>query len=231
MSVGEIMYRLLELPLLRHVRQSDIITHVKTVLELIGVPGLQEKKTIQLQINDYRAELPDDFKSRLTVRVVSGDTRIALTHMTDSYGEFNKEYDANTFIDTTFSHKIVNQFIYTDFREGTIELVYWAYLTDEKGWPLIPRNESLYLAIENYIKSRHYGSLADQNANFERAYQRAEQQYCWYLAQATTSLLTLDPVEAKALGDMLVRLVPIKENFYTDDKYSGQPERMNRKIW
>lgn len=231
MSLGEIIYRLLENPILRAVRKSDIINHVKTVIELVGVPGLKEKKLINLQILDYRAELPTDFLSRDSVRVAVGNAKIALTHTTDTYGNFNKELDSTNFIDTVFTHKIVNQFIYTDFKEGIIELVYNAYLTDENGWPLIPKNESLYLAIENYIKARHYGILADQNAQFERAYQRAEQQYCWYLAQATTSLSLPDPVEARALGEMLVRLVPIKDNFYTDNKYAGQPERMNKRIW
>jgi hypothetical protein len=147
------------------------------------------------------------------------------------YHNFNKEQDSVNFIDTIFTHKIVGQFIYTDFKEGVIEMTYTAYHVDENGWPMIPRNESLYLAIENYIKARHYSILADQNAQFERSYNRAEQQYCWYVAQATTSLSMPDPIEAKALGDMLIRLVPIKDNYYTDNKYAGQPERVNRKLW
>jgi len=231
MSIGEIMYRLLEWPLLRTVRKSDVVNHVKTVIELVGVPGLKETKLISLQVLDYRAELPTDFLDRVSVRVVQGDARIALSDTLDTFGNFNKEMEDKNFVDTVFTHKIVNQFIYTDFKEGVVELVYKAYQTDENGWPLVPKNESLYLAIENYIMSRHYRRLADENAQFERAYQRAEQQYCHYIAQATTSLGTPDPVEAQALGEMLIRLVPIKDNFFTDYKYAGQPERINRKIW
>jgi hypothetical protein len=231
MSIGEILYRLLEQPLLKAVKKSDISTHIKTVIELVGVPGLKEEKFIVLDVFDFRAELPSDFLTRKTVRVVNGEDRIVLTDNTDEYGKFNKEIFGSDNPGTIYTHKIVNGFIYTDIKECKLELVYYAYITDEHGWPMIPRNESLYLAIENYIKARYFGILADQNAQFERSYQRAEQQYCWYVAQAKGFFATPDPVEAQALGEMLIRMIPIKENFYTNEKFSGQPERLNKHIW
>jgi hypothetical protein len=231
-SIGEIIYRINENPLLRSVKKSDIVNHIKTVISLIGVPILKEDKLVVLEIIDYRAQLPSDFIRRKSVRVLDGTDRIVLSHMTDEYGKFSHEL-SGTIDDTDhiFTHKIVEPYIYTDFKEGRIELLYYAYILDENGWPMIPNNESLIKAIDYYIRSRHYEILADQNAQFERAYQRAEQQYCWYVAQATNSLLQPDPVEAQAIGAMLTRLVPMKDNFYLSDKYAGQPERINRKVW
>jgi hypothetical protein len=231
MSIGEILYRLLEQPLLKAVKKSDIANHIKTVIELVGVPGLKEEKLVILDIFDFRAELPSDFLLRKTVRSVNGEDKIVLTHNTDEYGQFNKKLFDKKDSGIIYTHKIVNGFIYTDFKEGKVELVYYAYLTDEHGWPMIPRNESLYLAIEYFIKSRHFGILADNNAQFERSYQRAEQQYCWYVAQAKGFFSTPDQVEAQALGEALVRMIPIKENFYTNEKFSGQSERRNAHIW
>jgi hypothetical protein len=230
-SIGEIIYRILENPLLKGVKKSDIVNHVKTVIELVGVPGLKQEKYIKLNIQNYRAQLPDDFLERISVRLEGIRSKVVLTHNTDNHALFNDKVPEGTFSDTVFTHKITTNYIYTDFEEGEIELVYRAYHTDTNGWPMIPKNESLILAIENYIKARYYGILADQNAKFERAYQRAETQYNWYVAQATSSLLTLDPVEAQALASALIRLVPVKDNFYSDDKYAGQPERINRQIW
>jgi len=231
-SIGEIVYRILENPLLRAVKKSDIVTHVKTVIELVGVPGLKQDKFITLNINDFRAPLPEDFLERVSVRILNGNEKIVLTHDTNNSGQFNNvAYGVSDDPDTLYTHKIVNGFIYTDFREGIVELTYKAYYTDDKGWPMIPRNESLVKAIDYYIRARYYEILADQNAQFERAYERAHGQYCWYVAQATSSLLTLDPVEAQALGEALVRMVPLRDNFYTDNKYSGQPERLNKVIW
>lgn len=231
-SIGEIIYRIHENPLLVNVRTSDTVNHVKTVIELVGVPGLKQDKLIVLDIIEYRAQLPEDFLNRVSVRMINGNDRIVLTSMTDEFGKFNRElYNSDEEPGYEFTHKIADGYIYTDFKEGKIELLYKAYACDENGWPMIPRNESLVLAIENYIKARYYGILADQNANFERAYQRAEQQYNWYVAQATTSLTMLDPVEAQALGEMLVRLISIKDNFYSNFKYAGQPERLNKRIW
>lgn len=231
MSIGEIIYRIQENPLLQAVRKSDIVNHVKTVIELIGVPGLKEEKLVQLTIADYRAQLPSDFLTRKSVRVINGSQKIVLINMTDEFGKFDKELIGDAPADKLYTHRIVNGFIYTDFKEGEIELVYLAYHTDEQGWPMIPRNESVVLAIENYIKARYFRILADNNASFERAWAEADKQYCWYLAQATSSMLTLDLVEAQTLAAAIVRLVPHKDDKYTNYKYEGQPERLNRNVW
>lgn len=230
-SIGEIIYRIHENPLLQSVKKSDIVNHIKTVIELIGVPGLKEEKFIKLTIIDYRAQLPADFLTRKSVRIINGSQKIVLTNMTDEFGKFDNEIVGSTPADKLYTHRIINGFIYTDFKDGELELVYLAYHTDEQGWPMIPRNESVVLAIENYIKARYFRILADNNASFERAYSEAEKQYCWYLAQATTSMLTLDLVEAQTLGTALIRMVPQKDSQYTNYKYDGQPERLNKNIW
>ena len=234
MSIGEIVYRIQEQPMLRAVKTSDIVNHVKTVIELVGVPGVKEEKKINLIILDYRCQLPEDFLERLSVRMIDSVSKtpiVVLSHGTDNFLQFTKDSSTIVQSDTLYSHKIINGFIYTDFKEGEIELLYTAYHTDEQGWPMIPRIESLYLAIEGYIKTRYYGVLADQNAQYERALVRAEQQYVWYVAKATNKLLHLDPVEAQALGNAIIRLIPLKLNFYTDDKYNNQPESVNKHLW
>jgi len=234
-SIGEIIYRIQEHPLLRNVKKSDIINHVKTVIELVGVPSLKTEKKVNLLIRQYMVKLPADFIERIAARVIVTDSnvKVNLTHNPDDFAKFNKELneDPNYIDETLFSHKIANGYLWTDFEEGEIELVYRAYEIDENGWPMIPKNESLILAIENYIKSRYFGIMADMNANYERAHQRAEQQYCWYVAQATASMLNLDPVEAQALGERIVRMIPVKDSFYSNSKYASQPERINRQVW
>jgi len=234
MSIGEIIYRIQEQPMLRAVKTSDIVNHVKTVIELVGVPGLKEDKKINLIIQDFRCQLPPDFLERVSVRMIDSISKnpiVVLSQGTDNFLQFTKDSSTLVQSDTLYSHKIINGFIYTDFKEGEVELLYKAYYTDANGWPMVPKNESLYLAIEGYVKTRYYGILADQNAQFERAFQRAEQQYVWYVAQATNRLLHLDPVEAQALGNALVRLIPMKLAFYTDDKYINQPESINKHLW
>lgn len=237
-SIGDIIYRIQEHPLLKNVRKSDIVNHVKYVIELVGAPALLEDKMVELIIKDYRVKLPEDFHSRVTVRANIDGNRIVLTHNTDDFRKFNSKVNEDieddtieNYSDTLFTHYIVDGFLYTDFINGTVELVYKAFKQDENGWPVLPDNVSLVLAIENYIKSRHFGILADLNANYERAYQRAEQQYTWYIAQATASILNPDPVEAKALGDRIIRLLPLTDSFYTNEKYASQPERLNKSVW
>jgi hypothetical protein len=233
-SVGEVIYRIQENPLLKAVKTSDIVNHVKTILELIGVPGVKEEKQVNLVIQDFRCQLPLDFLERVTVRLVDSVSKtpiVVLGHSSDDCMQFTVNSSTVVQSDTLYSHRIVNGFIYTDFKEGEVELIYTAYHTDINGWPMIPSNTSVILAIEFYIKARYFRILSDQNAQFERAWAEAEKQYCWYIAQATNSMLHLDPVEAQALGNALVRMIPIKDAFYSNNKYSSQPEKLNKSIW
>ena len=227
MKVGEILYRIKEHPLLKNVNKSDVVNHIKTVIELVGAPGLYEEKLVKLDIRDYRAVLPKDFKSIVAVRTLDG-VKTPMKRNLDDFKKFNKD-TANG--DTTLSYHIVNNYIYVDFIEGFIEIVYLAYKLDEDGLPILPDNESLYLAIENYIKVRYFGILADlYPGRYDRPLQRAEQQYAWYIAQATSSFTNPDYDTAKAIGDMIVRMLPIKKKEETNFKYANQREDYNRSV-
>jgi len=227
-SIGEIIYRLQENPLLQSIKKSDVVNHVKTVIDLIGAPGLYEDKHINLEIINFQAQIPKDYKSRTTVRrVLDNNYRVTLGHNTD---DAFKTYPSLTdsekeTVDLLYTHKIVGDFIYVDFEEGNIELIYKAFKLDKEGFPYIEGDESVRLAIEWYIKQRKYEILWTLQKLPERVYQHALQQYHFYVGQATNAILLPDPVEAEAIGNAIIRLIPQTDNFESGYKYDSQKER------
>ena len=229
-SIGEIIYRLQENPLLRNIRKSDIANHIKTVINLIGAPGLYEDKSITLDIYDFRAQLPKDFVSRTAVRrIYDTNVKVGLMHNTDDFHNYStlpteEEKDG---VDLLYTHKIIGDFIYTDFKEGKVEVMYTAITTDEQGMPMIVGNESVRLAIEWYIKQRYYEILWTTGSNgiSERHYQNALTMYYQYIGQATNAINTPDPLEAEAIGNTIVRLIPHTDNVESAHKYDSQKER------
>jgi len=231
-SVGEIMYRIQENPLLSSVKKSDIVNHIKTVIQLIGAPGLYEDKNITLEIFDFRAQVPKDFVSRTTARrLIDDNYRITLGHNTD---QFYNTYpslveDGENTVDLLYTHKIVGDFIYVDFETGKVELAYKAFQTDVDGWPLLDGGASLILAVEWYIKKRTYEIRWEMGKISQAVYENTKQQYAWYIGQASNEINTPDPVEAEAIGNSIVRLLPQTDNFESNYKYDSQKERLNTK--
>ncbi len=240
-SVGEIMYRLQDNPLLKNVKKSDVVNHIKTVINLLGVPGLYEDKLITLDIYDFRSQIPSDFVSRTAVRRILTSTvstsdgsttdikaKITLTHNTDEfYNEYStlNDNDKST-VDMLYTHKIVGDFIYVDFEEGQVEMSYKAVTTDENGWPMIDSDDSVILATEWYIKRRYYEILWSNGKLPDKVFQHSEQQYRFYMGQATNALLIPDPVEAEAIGNAIIRLIPQTDNLESNHKYDSQKERL-----
>jgi hypothetical protein len=224
-GVDDILYRIQDDPFLKNVKKSDVVNYIKTVLYLIGAPTLYEDKVVTLQIYDYKAQIPKDFVARTSVRLIYEDgNRLVLQHNTDDYYNTYKEMSDTTTVDLLYTHKIVGDTLWVDFEEGKVELAYKAVSVDENGWPMFDANESLILAIEWYIKQRYYrilwthGKLPDKVADY------AEQQYNWYMGQATARIQIQDPIEAEATKRAVIRMIPLTDSVATAHKYDSQRE-------
>lgn len=52
---------------------------------------------------------------------------------------------------TPYSYRINNNIIYTDFKEGYINIIYKAFPTDEEGFLMIPDDEKLRAAVKYHL--------------------------------------------------------------------------------
>ena len=224
-GVDDIMYRIQEDPFLKNVKKSDIVNHIKTVLYLIGAPALYEDKNITLQVYDYKVQIPKDFVARTAVRKIYDDgARIGLQHNTDDYYNTYKEMAETTTVDLLYTHKIVGDILWVDFEEGKIELAYKAISTDDNGWPMFDADESLIMAIEYYIKKRYYEILWTHGKMKRDVFEYIDQQYSWYMGQATARIQIQDPIEAEATKRAVIRMIPLSESVSMAHKYDSQRE-------
>lgn len=243
-SLHQIIYEIQSNPLFQHVKKSDIVNHMRTVINLIGAPGLYIDKIIQLNIYDFHAQLPADFVNRTAVRrVLTEDTEsstvyVPLAHNTDqfykSYSELPDEEKAN--VDLLYTHKIVGNVIWVDFEEGVVEVAYKAFDTDEEGFPKIHTpsqiaDEAVKEAISWFIKQKFLETLWFNQKIPRDVYMHALQQYHWYIGQASNAINTPDPVEAEALANSIVRLISQTDNVESGHKYDSQKERLNTDFW
>lgn len=93
---------------------------------------------VDLTVTSYRAELPDNYH-----------TLIALYEYTTRYPMLEL---SNNEPFKEMSFKLFNNYIYTDFEEGTVTLEYYSYPVDSNGWPLIPDKIWYISAIVAYIR-------------------------------------------------------------------------------
>jgi hypothetical protein len=126
----------------------------------------------------------------------------------------------------TVTYKHVPGWIYFDFEAGMVEIIYSAFMVDDNGFPLIPDNESLLLAIENYVKVQYFIILFETGHLSEKALERAETQYAWYIGQASNFFSTPTEDEAETIFDSICRLVPDRDAFFTNFKYNSNTERL-----
>lgn len=225
LTVNDIIYRIYENPLLQNVRKSDIVTHIKSVIKLLDLPATFEEKRIVVNIQEYRARIPKDLYEIKSVMAMNyGGAQVRVRASSDDRVQQQNEFRGSR--TTTIAYKIVPGYIYTEFQSGDIELIYTAFSTDEKGFPLIPDEESLVLAIENYIKVRHFTILFENKQLSENILNRAEQQYSWYIGQAANKFTTPTPEQTESLLNAFVRLIPNRKAIEDNFKFNSVPENI-----
>jgi hypothetical protein len=222
-SIDEFIFRIYENPILRNVRKSDIVTHITSVLRLLSVPAILEDKRVVLNVQEYRTVIPRDVHRITSIMGmnVGGNTKRLISSQDDRITQQGKFRDAQM---SAIQYKHVGQFIYTDFESGDIEVIYKGFSMDANGSPLIPDNESLLLAIENYIKVRHFTIGVETGTIPMNVLQMAEQQYAWYMGQASNSFTIPTPEETESLFNAIVTLLPKRDEHQLNYKYSGLPE-------
>ena len=225
-SINDILFRVYRNPILKNVRKVDVVEYTKSLINLLHIPITYEEKSIKLKIVDYRAILPKELKNVRGVSMVSstGDIGIRVKASTDQRVQHNrKTTDVKA---DAIAYKWVPGWIYTEFKAGEVEVIYEAFRLDTNGFPLLPDNESLLLAIENYIKVQYFTILVETGHMTMAILEKAEQQYSWYAGQATQYFDTPTEDEAENIVSALTNLLPAGDAFFTNFKYSSNIENL-----
>lgn len=161
-------------------------------MRLVGVPDMFTEKVAVLNINNYRAALPEDFYQVNQIRTTEGH---CFRYAGDTF-HTHKCFDNTANVDLTY--KIQGGVIITSIEKGCIEISYQAIAVDEEGYPMIPDNSSFTRAIQAYIKKEWFTILFDEAKISQQAFQQAQQDYAWAVGDCRSefSRLTIDKAES-----------------------------------
>jgi len=105
-------------------------------------------------------------------------------------------------------YKINNNHIFTNFKEGEVELSYTALPCDEQGFPLIPDNVKYVQAVKAYVASKIAFKLYIQDKMNNQKLTRIEQERDWYMGAATVAGVSPTIDEMESWKNQWLRLLP-----------------------
>ena len=236
-SLKTILWKVLRNPLASDLTYEEAAEHAIEAIKLIGSPLMFEDKLTDplLKIIDNKALLPDNLLNIKGVRLINNtddydNNSIALRYATDVYHNItscdNNSNDNESIIEYTYT--VQRGIIFTSFQEGYIQMSYKALATDDEGYPLIPDNEKVIMALEYYILFRYLEPLWMIGKITDKAFQYIDQKKCFYIGGANTSMKLQGPDQAESIMNTINRMIINKNAFNSFYKGTGRMERTKR---
>lgn len=152
--------------------KASLIREIGSLLNLIMPTELLQKDIIEVDIKNYRGELPCGIVELHQIRDKENNRVIY------SSSDLFHQRDKNLGFTLNKRH------IFVDFKKGTIEMSVDIIPIDKEGLPLIPKNESFVLAIQNHLLYKNARKLFVQRKITGDILQMYDQERSWYIAQA-----------------------------------------------
>ena len=244
-SLGTVMWKVMKYPLCEEMTYEEAAEYAMEFLRLIGAPSAHENKLYSVDLVNYKAPIPCDILSIQGVRyldssdpeTVHASRFIAMREATDIYhfdpNEHENEQDTEFNLRgnhrrSEFTYKLQNGVIFTSMRDGCIEMAYKGIATDEDGFPLIPDNEKVAIAMEYYILCRYLEPFYLMGKITDKAFEYIQQKRYFYMPSAFTALQmpNADLLESTMNGiNRLILSTTMHEKFY---KKLGEKERLRK---
>lgn len=134
---------------------QDVVVWVGEGVAELGVRASLVEKTATVRIENHRGELPCDIYEMHTGGVRDKRTLTPMVSRSDRFfhGEA-KAQPLQPFSDRAWSYDLNDNFIFTQMEEGEVEISYRGFKTDEKGYPMIPDNETYILGVVGHVAER-----------------------------------------------------------------------------
>lgn len=222
-SLKEIMWRVSAHPLMKDIMYEDAAMYAVEALRILNVSLLNENKLTNppIKIVDHKGRLPSDLVLIRGVKELG--TNIAFRYSTDIYhaDSCSEDFGACEYRDD-YTYIVQSDVIITSKKECKVIMSYQALSVDEEGYPLIPDNQATREAIRYYIMYSHLEPLYDIGVVTDRAFQRIEQNYLWYMgaAQSSNVMQGLDHMEStmNALNKLIINTTEHSRGFRTLNK-------------
>lgn len=221
-NIRYILDSIMQHPLLQNLTLEKAVSYTIEFMRIVGVPSIFENKTVILEIDDYRAALPDDYYQMIQVR--STKENIPFRYSTDNFHLSHNNTNPTEYSGLTY--KIQGGIIYTSIKEGEIEISYEAIMVDDDGFPLLPDNSSFTRALELYIKKKCFTVLFDLGKIQLAVLQNVQREYAWAVGDCQTEFNRLSIDKAESFYNSWRTLIIRGNEHRTGFKSNGELERL-----
>lgn len=224
-SIQSIMDRVTKHPLLEDISFELVVDYVVDFIRIVGSPKSFIDKTAEVEIEDYRGQLPCDFYQMIQVRRVTepcDEHEYAYRYTTDNFHISNHKR-----AESDYTYKIQGDCIFVSpLKDGVVEIAYKALPIDEDGYPMIPDNSKYIRAIEAYIKKQWFTIQFDLGKITQQAMMKADQDYAWAVGQAQSDMIRPSLDEMQSLANMWNSLIVRASEHRTAFRHEGTKERV-----
>jgi len=206
-NIREICSRVLRHPMLQGVNLEQAIQYAIDFTMINGFPGIYSDKEANVEIDDYKGDLPCDLIE--IEQVVDCKSGVALRHMTSTLlpgCDWEKEMHELSF-------KTQGRVIWVSFKCGKIKLAYKAIEADDEGYPYLIDDPVFLKALEDYIKCQAFTILFDLGELNANVLTHAEQEYAWSAGRLHALYKMPSLSEAEAITRMWNTLLPREHSF------------------
>lgn len=197
-NVKEVLSRVLQHPLLQDVTLEQGVRYALDFLNIVGFQAMYEEKLVDLEIEDFMADLPQDF-IRMN-QVIDYRSGVTLRLMTDSFLQRKTPQQP--------AYKVQGRKLITSFKQGKVTVSYYAVATDCEGFPLIPDLPIFLKALELYIKLQSFTILFDLQKIPQAILQNVQKDYSWAVAQLSSQMIIPSVDEMENITNMLNQQIP-----------------------
>jgi hypothetical protein len=201
-----------------------------------------------IMIQDYRGELPCDLVKVDQVR--DYNSKSVMLYATDSfhknqtrpirtsssngltsdYGQSSLQFSSDLAQASTtvngnsgsLTYNLNNNYIFTNFEEGCVEMVYTAFPTDKNGFPLIPDDIKFIRACVCYVAEREAFKLWLMDKLADGKYNKILQDRMFYIGAANTRGNMPNKDAMESMKNQWIRLVPNINEHSNSFKYLNE---------
>lgn len=218
-SINELLSRVLRHKLLQEFSLEQAIQYTLDFIGIFGFPQMYEDKEAEVEICDYRGQLPCDLIEITMVKDCR--TNIPLRSMTAAFNPGGRYYDH---LRQEPQFKTQNRVIITSFPEGKVIIAYKAIPVDDEGLPLLINNPKYLKALELYVQSQLLTDLFYEGKIAPQVLNHAEQQYCWAAGQLSEEFKTPSVAEMETLTNMMNQIIRRPSEFINRFERLGNKE-------
>lgn len=214
-SLDRIMDRLLVSPAMQSLGYATAAAYVKDFSSINDIQPIMDLQYAYVQVSNYKAEIPANCMRMENIYSCQNlpaqffeDNKLGAS-LTDS---IMRDKDKSFY----GAYRVKDNILFTDDSEdgNVYELQYVGLRVDENGFPMLPYDGSLMMAVTNFVKWQYFSMLGESNGAPKGIAQEAKQNYFAYIGQyaSKSNIPTYD--EAVSWANSWQRLLDTRNQGY-----------------